>query len=345
MMTKIRFGHTKSGQDAFLYVFSNKNGMVMAVSDFGATLQSLWVPDKNGDLRDVVLGYDDPASYEGNSLPFFGATIGRNANRIRNGEFILNGKTYKITKNDRDHSLHSGRDFYSFRMWEVQEETEHSITFSLYSPDGDQGFPGAVDIRVRYTLTEENEVKIEYRALPLADTVLNLTNHSYFNLNGHQSGNILDHSVWIDADTYLITNAEAIPTGEIVSVAHTPMDFRVKKQIGRDIGQGYEALLFGNGYDHNWCLNNKGAFAKVAELSSAKSGITMEVFTDLPGMQMYTGNFITKENGKANAVYEKRQGICFETQYYPDAVNHPHFPSPVFRKGEVYHTVTVYKFV
>ena len=344
-MTRVRFGHTKTGEDASLYIFSNKNGMVMAVSDFGATLQSLWVPDKDGDLRDVVLGYDDPISYEGNSLPFFGATIGRNANRIGNGRFMLNGNTYQLTKNDRNHALHSGRDFYSFRMWEVKEETEKSITFALHSPNGDQGFPGAVDIRVRYTLTEDNEVRIEYRALPLADTVINLTNHSYFNLNGHNSGSVLDHEVWIDADDYLRTDAEAIPTGEILSVAQTPMDFRVKKQIGRDIGLKYEALLFGNGYDHNWCLNNKGQFAKVAEVFSEKSGISMEVYTDLPGMLMYTGNFITKENGKAGAVYEKRQGVCFETQYYPDAVNHPHFPSPVFRKGEVYHTVTVYKFV
>lgn len=344
-MTKIRFGNTKTGGDASLYIFSNKKGMVMAVSDFGATLQSLWVPDKKGDLKDVVLGYDRPIDYEGNSLPFFGATIGRNANRIRNGEFTLNGNTYRLTKNDRDHSLHSGRDFYSFHMWDVKEETENSITFSLHSPDGDQGFPGAVDISVRYTLTEENEVKIEYEALPTADTVINLTNHSYFNLNGHHAGNILDHEVWIDAESYLRTTVEAIPTGEIIPVAHTPMDFRVKKKIGRDIGQGYEALLFGNGYDHNWCLNNKGHFAKVAEVSSEKSGIAMEVYTDLPGMQMYTGNFITKENGKAGAVYEKRQGVCFETQHYPDAVNQPEFPSPIVRKGEKYHTVTVYKFV
>ena len=344
-MVQKSFGQTKKGEKTSLYIFTNKNGMTMAVSDFGATLQSLCVPDKKGTLLDVVLGYDDPMGYEGGSLPFFGATIGRNANRIGGGAFLLNGKRYELTKNDGANCLHSGTDFYSFRLWEVSETTENSITFALHSPDGDQGFPGALEVKVKYILTDENEVKIEYNAMPEADTVINLTNHSYFNLNGHDSGNVLDHEVWIDADGYTRANKESIPTGEIVPVENTPMDFRVKKAIGRDIGAAYEALIFGNGYDHNWCLKNNGQLAKVAETSSEKSGISMEVYTDLPGVQMYTGNFISKEHGKSGAVYENRQGVCFETQYYPDAVNHDNFPSPIFKKGEMYHTVTIYKFV
>lgn len=344
-MVQKSFGQTKKGEKTSLYIFTNKNGMTMTVSDFGATLQALCVPDKNGTLQDVVLGYDDPMAYEGTSLPFFGATIGRNANRIGGGAFLLNGKRYELTKNDGANCLHSGTDFYSFRLWKVSETTENSITFALHSPDGDQGFPGALDVKVKYILTDENEVKIEYNAMPEADTVINLTNHSYFNLNGHDSGNVLDHEVWIDADSYTRANKESIPTGEIVPVENTPMDFRVKKAIGRDIGAEYEALIFGNGYDHNWCLKNNGQLAKVAEASSEKSGISMEVYTDLPGVQMYTGNFISKEYGKSGVVYENRQGVCFETQYYPDAVNHENFPSPIFKKGEMYHTVTIYKFV
>ena len=344
-MVQKSFGQTKKGEKTSLYIFENKNGMTMAVSDFGATLQALCVPDKKGALLDVVLGYDDPSEYEGNSLPFFGATIGRNANRIGGGAIVLNGKRYELTKNDGANCLHSGTDFYSFRLWNVAETTENSITFALHSPDGDQGFPGALDVKVKYILTDENEVKIEYDAMPAEDTIINLTNHSYFNLNGHDSGNVLDHEVWIDADSYTRANKESIPTGEIVPVENTPMDFRVKKAIGKEIGAEYEALIFGKGYDHNWCLNNNGQLAKVAEASSEKSGISMEVYTDLPGVQMYTGNFITKEPGKAGAVYENRQGVCFETQYYPDAVNHENFPSPIFKKGEMYHTVTIYKFV
>ena len=344
-MVQKNFGQTKKGEKTSLYIFENKNGMTMAVSDFGATLQALCVPDKKGALLDVVLGYDDPSEYEGSSLPFFGATIGRNANRIGGGAFVLNGKRYELTKNDGANCLHSGTDFYSFRLWNVAETTENSITFALHSPDGDQGFPGALDVKVKYILTDENEVKIEYDAVPAEDTIINLTNHSYFNLNGHDSGNVLDHEVWIDADSYTRANKESIPTGEIVPVENTPMDFRVKKAIGKEIGAEYEALIFGNGYDHNWCLNNHGQLAKVAEASSEKSGISMEVYTDLPGVQMYTGNFISKEYGKFGVVYENRQGVCFETQYYPDAVNHENFPSPIFKKGEMYHTVTIYKFV
>ena len=339
------FGKTCGGRYATLYTLHNGNGMVMEVTDLGATLRALRVPGRDGALVDVVLGYDEPAGYENAKGIFFGATVGRNANRIGGAAFTLNGKTYTLDKNDNGNNLHSGEDFYHLRLWELTALSEESVTFSLHSPDGDQGYPGALDIDVSYTLTSDNAVRIDYRAMPHADTVINLTNHSYFNLNGHASGSIVEHSLWLDADAFTRADAASIPTGEITPVEGTPMDFRSKKTVGRDIGQDDEAVVFGKGYDHNWCLNNGGSFAKVAETTGDRSGITMEVYTDLPGIQFYSGNFLTEEPGKAGAVYRFRQGMCFETQYYPDAVNHANFPSPICKAGQTWRSTTVYKFI
>lgn len=337
------FGKTKHGEDTALYTFRNKNGMVMAVTDYGATLHTLLIPDGNGNHRDVVLGYDDPSGYERPTGTYFGAAVGRNANRIGGAAFTLNGQRYPLPDNDNGNSLHSGPDGYSYRLWNVKHVGPQSITLSLHSPDGDQGYPGAVDVEVTYDLTDDNMVRIRYQATPDADTVVNLTNHSYFNLNGHDSGSILGHEVWLDADCFTPADAASIPTGEIRSVEGTPMDFRVKKEIGRDIGADYEPLIFGRGYDHNWCLNNGGKFAKVAECEAG--GITMEVLTDLPGVQVYTGNFLIEEPGKNGAVYYHRQGICFETQYYPDGVNHANFPSPICPAGKTWCSTTEYRFL
>ena len=343
-MKQRAFGKNTRGEAATLYTFENSNGMVMEVTDFGATLYALLVPDGKGGLIDVVLGYDDPLGYEGPSGTFFGVTVGRNANRIGKARFVLNGKEYQLDKNDGNNNLHSGFDFQSYRVWNVKATTENSITFSLHSPDGDQGYPGAVDMEVTYTLTEDNAVRLDYHAVPDADTIVNLTNHSYFNLNGHASGPITRHMVWVDADNYTPADAESIPTGEIAPVAGTPMDFRTKKEVGRDIGEDFQALIYGKGYDHNWCLNNGGKFAKVAEMTGDVSGINMDVYTDLPGVQIYSGNFLVEEPGKQGAVYKHRGGICFETQYYPDALNHENFPSSLCKAGETYKTTTVYKF-
>lgn len=344
-MKKRDFGIGAKGEKATLYTFENANGMVMEVTDFGATLYSLLVPDKDGNPVDVVLGYDSPQGYMGPSSTGFGATIGRNGNRIGKAQFTLNGKTYELDKNNNGNNLHSGLDYYHYRMWNVKETTENSITLSLHSPDGDQGYPGTLNVDVTYTLTDDNELCIDYCGKVDADTIVNMTNHSYFNLNGHASGNVLEHELWMDADAFTATDEKLIPTGEIVPVEGTPMDFRVKKTVGRDIEKQYEALIFGGGYDHNWCLNNQGEFAKVVELSSVLSGITMEVYTDLPGVQVYSGNFLKEEIGKDGIVYKKRQGICFETQHYPDAINHENFPSPIVKEGEEYKTTTVYKFL
>jgi aldose 1-epimerase len=338
-----QFGLNHQCNQATLYTFENKNGMVMEVTDFGATLYSLLVPTAKGPLH-VVLGCDTPAGYEGPAGTFFGATVGRNANRICKGAFTLGGKTYQLAINNGPNNLHSGLDFWSFRVWQVKEVSGSSITFFLHSPDGDQGYPGAMDICVTYTLTEDNTVRIHYRGIPQAETLINLTNHSYFNLNGHDSGDILSHRVWLDADSFTRADETSIPTGEIAPVEGTPMDFRIPKTVGRDIGQDFEALNFGKGYDHNWCLNNGGKFAKVATLTGDQTGLAMDVYTDLPGVQIYTGNFQVAEPGKGGFVYRHRAGICFETQYYPDSVNHPNFPSPILRAGEIYRTATEFRF-
>ena len=342
---KKEFGATKNGEKASCYVLKNSKGMEAVVSDFGASLLKLYVPDKDGKTQDVVLGYETLEDYEngGDSL---GATVGRVANRIGMAEFELNGKKYELTKNDNGkNTLHGGIDFYNKRMWDVKEEDDTHVVFALVSPDGDQGFPGEVKIEVSYTITEENELKIHYHAIPDQDTLLNMTNHSYFNMDGHASGDVLDQEVWIDADAFTRADAESIPTGEITPVEGTPMDFRTKKAIGKEIETDYEALNFGKGYDHNWVLNNKGEFAKVAEMSSEESGITMEVYTDLPGMQLYTGNFLAGEEGKNGKKYARRSASCFETQYFPDAINHDNFKAPVFKAGEEYNTTTTYKFM
>ncbi len=316
----------------------------MEVSDFGAVLYTLLVPDKDGNLCDVVLGYENPeASMKGGVE--FGATIGRCGNRIANGEYTLNGKTYELDKNNNGNYLHGGYDRYEHRMWTVKETSENSITLSLHSPDGDQGHPGNFDVDVIYTLTDDNEVKIDYKGVADQDTLINMTNHSFFNLNGHAAGSILEQELWIDADAFTATDDKLIPTGEIVPVDGTPLDFRVKKVIGKDMIFGYEPIQFAGGFDHNWCLNNNGKFAKVAEMSAKESGITMEVYTDLPGMQFYSGNFLASEPGKDGIVYKHRQALCLETQGYPDAINHDNFPSVVKKAGEIYQTTTVYKFV
>ncbi len=336
------FGTTAKGEQAFLYTLKNKNGMEIAVSDYGAVLVKVLIPDKAGNLVDVVLGYDDVNGYEAGTL-YFGATVGRVANRIGGGSFELNGKTYMLTQNDNKNTLHGGTPYYDKRMWMVEEADEGHVSLALHSPDGDQGLPGAVDIHVTYTLTDENEVKIHYHGIPEADTLLNLTNHSYFNLSGHASFDVLGQEAMICADAYTRADAESIPTGELVPVDGTPMDFRTMKPIGREIGTDYEALVLGQGYDHNWALRGKG-YRQAAAMYSEQTGIEMKVYTDLPGMQFYTGNFIERENGKGGAIYGKRQGACFETQFFPDAVHKEQFEGPVVKAGEAYDTVTVYQF-
>ncbi len=342
LITKKDFGRTKKGENASLYTLTNKAGMKAVVSDFGAVLVSLFVPDKNGDLKDVVWGYDKVSGYENNGV-YLGSTIGRNSNRIGKSKYNLNGKEYTLDKNDGQNNLHGGFDGYNARLWSANtDEINNSVKFMLDSPDMDQGFPGNAKISVTYTLTDDNAIKISYEASADKDTIFNMTNHSYFNLDGESSDSVLEHQVLINADAFTEADAESIPTGKIIDVTDTPMDFRNYRVIGKDIDSDYEPLKFGAGYDHNWVLNKtEGAVAKMRSLNS---GITMEVYTDLPGMQLYTGNFLAGEEGKNGKKYARRSAACFETQYFPDAVNHENFQSPIFSAGDKYKTETIYKF-
>ncbi len=343
-MTKGKFGVTKEGAEVTEYTITNKNGLRMSCLDFGAIISRLEVPDRDGKLGDIVLGFDNVAGYEVNGC-FFGAFIGRHGNRIGDARFELNGTCYELEKNDGKNNLHGGTPGYHKVMYEA-DATENSVTFSRVSPDMEQGYPGNLEIRVTYTLTDEDELKIDYNMKSDKDTICNPTNHSYFNLKGHDGGVITDHNLYIKANGFTETSDDLIPNGTIVDVTGTPMDFRTKKPIGRDIEADYGPLHVAGGYDHNYVLDKtEGALEKVAEVSEDTTGRTMEVYTDLPGMQLYSGNFIVKEDGKGGAVYTKRTGVCFETQYFPNSINIPDFTSCVLRAGEEFASTTIYKFV
>lgn len=338
-----KFGVTKNGEEVTLFALTNKNGMKAEFIDYGANIVSLYVPDKNGKLDDVVLGFDDVAGYEVNGC-FFGALIGRHGNRIGGARFELNGVTYELEKNDGENNLHGGTPGYHHVMYKA-EASDACVVFSRTSPDMEQGYPGNLDIRVSYALTDDNELKITYEAKSDKDTLCNMTNHSYFNLKGHDGGEITDHDVWIKANGFTETTDDLIPNGTIVDVTGTPMDFRTKKAIGDDIGADYKPLTIAGGYDHNYALDKKtGVVEKVAELSEKTSGRTMEVYTDLPGMQLYTGNFINREAGKQGVTYTKRNGVCFETQFFPNSIHVPSFESCVLKAGETFTSTTIYRF-
>lgn len=338
-----KFGVTKEGKEVTLFTLENKNGMRADFIDFGANIVRLFVPDQNGKLDDIVLGFDDVAGYEENGC-FFGSFIGRHGNRIGNAEFQLNGVTYELEKNDGDNNLHGGTPGYNKVMYKV-ETTDNSVSFSRTSPDMEQGYPGNLDICVTYTLTDDNELKISYQAKTDKDTLCNVTNHSYFNLKGHDGGTITDHKVWIRANGFTETSDDLIPNGNIIDVTGTPMDFRTEKTIAQDIEADYEPLKIAGGYDHNFVLEKEtGKMEKVAELLEETTGRRMEVYTDLPGMQLYTGNFIVKEDGKDGTEYTKRTGVCFETQFFPNSVNVPSFESCVLKAGDTFTSSTVYRF-
>ncbi|MDO5152916.1 MAG: aldose epimerase family protein [Eubacteriales bacterium] len=332
------FGNLPSGESTFLYTISC-GGLSAAVSDYGATLVRLFVPDKNGVLADVVLGHDDCNGYRmGDAC--LGATVGRNANRLKNACFILGNKTYALTPNENGNNLHSGPEYYFKRLWRVLSHRENAITLALNSPHGDQGFPGNAVIHVTYTLEPCGNLRISYDAVCDRDTVFNLTNHSYFNLAGHEkTGAAMDQLLILPGRFFNPDDRENIPTGELRSVSGTPMDFRSPKPIGRDIGQDYEPLRLQGGYDHNWEVFCNPC----AILSDPVSGRSMAVSTDCPGIQLYAGNFLD-ERGKGGIYYGKRSGVALETQYYPDCLHHEDWPQPITKAGEKYHSETVYRF-
>ena len=342
-VVKREFDKNSKGEQAYFYEITNSAGMKAVVTDFGATLHSLYVPDKDGNFRDVVWGYDTVQEYEIDNGPFFGATVGRIANRVGGSVVTINGVDYQMETNERTNCLHSGPNCYHVRMWNA-EILENAVKFYILSPDGDQGLPGNFDVSVTYTVTEENSLKITYEGVSDKDTFVSMTNHSYFNLNGENSDSILEHELWIDADAFTPANEEMIATGEILDVTGTAMDFRTAKKIGRDIELDELPLKIGSGYDHNWAINAHGAEDAIVRLTSEESGICLEVFTDCPGIQIYTGNFLCDKPGKRGRIYPNRSSVALETQHYPNAVNRPNFPSPLVKAGEKFRTETEYKF-
>ena len=334
------FGIRADGQQTYLYTI--RSGAITAeLSDHGATLVKLFVPDSKGNLADVVLGFDNPDDYTASGT-FFGATVGRNANRVNKASFTMNGKTYQLDVNDNGvNNLHSDFDPYKNRLWQVVDHQEDSIRFYLESPDGDQGFPGNAKIYVAYALGADGTLTITYDATCDRDTVFNLTNHTYFNLAGHDKPEkAMAQTLCMNAQIFTPDDALSIPTGELRSVDGTPMDFRTPKPIGRDIGQDYDALNLQGGYDHNW--EARGEYCAV--LCDPDSGRTMRVQTDCEGIQFYSGNFLEGEIGKDGVSYCYRGGIALETQFFPDSVNHPEWKQPFTKAGETYHTVTKYCF-
>jgi len=336
------FGKLPDGTAIDIYTLSNGKGMEARIMTYGATVVSLTAPDKAGKYADVVQGMDSVDGYV-KGVPYFGAAIGRYGNRIGHAQFTLEGQTYHTPKNDGDNTLHGGVQGFDKHVWTARD-TGSGLEFTYVSKDGEEGFPGTLTSKVLYTVTPDNELRIEYTATTDKPTVLNLTNHSYFNLAGQGEGDILDHQVMIAADRFTPVDKGLIPTGELKPVAGTPFDFTKATAIGARIEQKDEQLVFGKGYDHNWVLNGDG-MKKAAEVYDPKTGRVMEVSTDQPGLQFYTGNFLDGTiHGKGGKVYGHRAAFCMETQHYPDSPNKPSFPTTELKPGETYHTVTVYRF-
>lgn len=336
------YGKMPDGTPVELYTLSNTNGMSADIITYGGAVTRLTVPDRNGKFGDVVLGMDSLDGYR-TQANYFGALIGRYGNRIGNATFELEGKTYHLPKNDGENTLHGGPQGFDKRVWKAHSE-KGALQLTYVSADGEEGFPGTLKATVVYTITDANELKIDYTATTNKATVVNLTNHSYFNLAG--SGTILKHEVTILADRFTPIDAGLIPTGELLPVKDTPFDFTRPTAIGAHIEDQNQQLALGHGYDHNFVLNSHGgSLAKAAEVYDPESGRVMEVWTDQPGLQFYTGNFLDgKTVGKGGVAYPFRAAFCMETQHFPDSPNKPEFPSTELRPGQTYHTTTVYKF-
>lgn len=343
-MSKKLFGTTKEGIDVYLYTIENSSGMKAEITNYGGIVVSLHVPGKDGKLADVVLGCDNLEDYD--NAPYFGCIVGRHANRIEDAVFELNGKEYRLAKNAGKNHLHGGIKGFNRVVWDVVEHSINTLKLHYLSVDGEEGYPGNLDVTVTYTITDDNGLFIDYKAKTDTDTVVNLTNHSYFNLSGHGSGNILKHELKINADKFTVNNEESIPTGEIISVEGTALDFRDFRPIEPGIFSDDIHIKYGNGYDQNFVLNvsgNEPEFA--AEVFDPASGRRMKVYTTKPGVQLYTGNYLTnKIIGKGGIRYNKWSGLCLETQFFPNAMKHKHFPSPVLKAGDLYHHITIYKF-
>lgn len=348
-MAKEFFGKTANGTDVSIYTLKNVHGMEARITNYGGILVSLLVPDKNGNLADVVLGYDSLSQYIANN-PYFGALIGRYGNRIGHARFTLKGKEYLLAANDGGNSLHGGRKGFDKVVWTVNDKDSKegkSLVLTYLSKDGEEGYPGNLSVKVVYTLTDNNELRLEYTATTDKPTVLNLTHHSYFNLAGAGTGSILNHILYLNADRFTPVDSTLIPAGVIEAVKGTPMDFTKPAAIGARIGEDNPQLRFGRGYDFNWVLNESDDEMRLAaRVEEPKSGRVMEVYTTEPGIQFYSGNFLDGTNiGKGGKKYGHRSGFCLETQHFPDSPNKPNFPSTELDPGRQFASTTVYKFV
>jgi aldose 1-epimerase len=347
-VTTTVFGKLPDNRDVTQYTLSNSSGVVVQIIDYGATITSLRVPDRNGKIEDVVLGFDSVQGYMDGSA-YLGAIVGRYGNRIGKGQFSLDGKQYQLTVNDGENHLHGGKVGFNKVLWEgkiLEDSKEPSLQFRYVSRDGEEGYPGTVTLTVTYTLTEKNELRIEYAGTTDKPTILNPTQHSYFNLSGNFSNTILNHQLLMEADSFTPVDKGLIPTGQILSVENTPMDFRVATEIGARINDPFEQLSLGHGYDHNWVLRgNPGQVRKAAELYEPVSGRLLTLYTDQPGLQFYSGNFLDGlAKGKGGIAYQRRTGLCLETQAFPDTPNKPQFPQVTLRPGQTYHQTTIYQF-
>lgn len=343
---KSLFGYLDDNTQVDLYKITNENGAYVMLQTLGAGIQSLCVPDKNSKLADVVLGFDNPKDYINPDYGYQGLVVGRWANRIRDAKFIFKGKEYNTPKNQGTWTLHGGGRF-SFNVWDVENATHNSVTFKRFSPDMEDGFPGNFTMKVKYTFDDSNILRIEYSVLSDKDTVANPTNHAYFNLSGDNSKTIEDHYLMINADYFTETDDSQLPTGELGEVKGTMMDFTSSHKIGDKIDEPFRAIIDGIGYDNNYCLRNKvGEFALAAVLEDKESGRKMEVYTDLPGVQLYCGGWLSKDYtaGKGENIVKYRRGAALETQFYPDTVNHSGFPSKYVKANEEFRTVTEFRF-
>jgi aldose 1-epimerase len=348
MMTKDSFGKSRDGQPVDLYTLTNANGMKVKITTYGGIVTSIEVPDKNGKLADVVLGFNDPEEYF-KGHPSFGTVPGRYANRIGKARFTLNGKEYKLAANNGENSLHGGTKGFDKYVWSARRaEAKNGVALELThtSPDGDEGYPGTLTAKVVYTLTDANELRIDYSATSDKDTVVNLTNHSYFNLAGEGSGDILNTELMLNADRFTPVDKGLIPTGELRSVKGTALDFTKPEKIGARIDSTEEQMAIGRGYDHNFVINGGGSkLTLAARATEATSGRVLEVWTTEPGVQLYTGNHLDGSRiGKSGRPYGRRSGFCLETQHFPDSPNKPGFPTTVLKKDGRYQTTTVFKF-
>jgi aldose 1-epimerase len=341
------FGKMTDGMSLNLYTLTNSNGMQVSITQYGARVVSILVPDRHGKLGDVVLGFDDLKGYLGNN-PYFGAIVGRYANRIAHGRFTLDGVTYKLPINDGPNSLHGGPEGFDKRVWTAKElpGTHPALEMTYLSKDGEEGYPGNLSVKVVYTLEPDNALRLDYTATTDKDTVVNLANHAYFNLAGEGNGNILNQVMMINADKFTPIDSTLIPTGKLEDVEGTPFDFRKPTPIGERINQDNQQLKFAHGYDDNWVLNRHGSgLSLAARAYDPESGRVLEVLTTQPGIQFYTGNFLDGTiHGKGGKAYGYRSAFCLETQHFPDSPNHPNFPSTELKPGETYHQVTVFKF-